>query len=224
MTHKFQKTSNCVGWYLKGVSLWIFVRGRGWYMPDCTLNKTYYIWIWTWWRHQMETLSALLALCAGNSPVTGEFPSQRPVTRSFDVFFDLRLNKRLSKQSWGWLFETPSRPLWCHCNDLNVFSPTVERGSIMTRTHIWSMIYVSLQTDFMEANHNGYLVISTGFGHLSLVTLLFMYLNRLIIKRVERYSAHAVNDSTRINDVSRNEVTIGLKMIWPRLASSHYLN
>ena len=47
----------------------------------------------------MEPFSALLALCAGNSPVTGEFPSQRPVTRSFDVFFDLRQNKRLSKQS-----------------------------------------------------------------------------------------------------------------------------
>ena len=45
------------------------------------------------WRHQMETFSALLALCAGNSQVTGEFHSQRPVTRSFDVFFDLRLNK-----------------------------------------------------------------------------------------------------------------------------------
>ena len=50
----------------------------------------------SWWRHQMETFSTLLALCAGNSPVTGEFPAQRPVTRSFDVFFDLRLNKRLS--------------------------------------------------------------------------------------------------------------------------------
>ena len=49
----------------------------------------------SWWRHQMETFSVLLAICAGNSPVTGEFPSQRPVTRSFDVFFDLRLNKRL---------------------------------------------------------------------------------------------------------------------------------
>ena len=46
---------------------------------------------YSWWRHQMETLSALLALCAENSPVTGEFPSQRPVTRNFDVFFDLRL-------------------------------------------------------------------------------------------------------------------------------------
>ena len=51
----------------------------------------------TWWRHQMETFSALLALFAGNSPVTGEYPSQRPVTWSFAVFFDLRLNKRLSK-------------------------------------------------------------------------------------------------------------------------------
>ena len=72
--------------------------------------------IHSWWRHQMETFSALLAICAGNSPVTGEFPAQRPVTWSFDVFFDLRLNQRLSKQSWGWWFETPS----CrHCNVLN---------------------------------------------------------------------------------------------------------
>ena len=64
----------------------------------------------------METFSALLALCAGNSPVTGEFPAQRPVTRSFDVFFDLRPNKRLSKQSLGSWFETPSRPIWRHFN------------------------------------------------------------------------------------------------------------
>ena len=50
-----------------------------------------------WWRHQMETFSASLAICAGNSPATGEFPAQRPVTRGFDDFFDLRPNKRLSK-------------------------------------------------------------------------------------------------------------------------------
>ena len=55
-------------------------------------------------------------LCAGNSPVTSEFPAQRSVTRSFDIFSDLRLNKRLSKLSWGWWFETPSRSLWRHCN------------------------------------------------------------------------------------------------------------
>ena len=46
----------------------------------------------------------------------GEFPAQRPVTQSFDVFLDLLLNKRLSKQSWGWWFETLSCPLWRHCN------------------------------------------------------------------------------------------------------------
>ena len=46
----------------------------------------------------------------------GESPPQRPVTRSFDVFFDLRLNKRLSKQWWCWWFETLSCPLWRHCN------------------------------------------------------------------------------------------------------------
>ena len=46
----------------------------------------------SWWRHQMETFSALLAFCAGNSPVPPyEFPAQGQVTRSFDVVFDLRL-------------------------------------------------------------------------------------------------------------------------------------
>ena len=48
----------------------------------------------------METFPALLALCAGN----------------FDVFFDLCLNKRSSKHSRPRWFETPSHPLWCHCN------------------------------------------------------------------------------------------------------------
>ena len=66
----------------------------------------------------METFSALLAIYAGNSPGTGEFPAQRPVTRSFDVFFDVRLIKRLSKHLRGWWFETLSHPLWGHRNDI----------------------------------------------------------------------------------------------------------
>ena len=63
----------------------------------------------------MEASSALLARCTRNSPVTGEFPVHKPVTRSFDICFDLRLNKRLSTQSRGCWFETPSRSLWRHC-------------------------------------------------------------------------------------------------------------
>ena len=47
----------------------------------------------------MEIFSALLAICAGNSPIPGELPAQKPVTRSFDVFSDLRPNELLSKQS-----------------------------------------------------------------------------------------------------------------------------
>ena len=71
------------------------------------------------WRHQMETFSALLDLCEGNPLVTGGFPSQRPVTRSFDVYFDLCPNKRLSKQSRRWWFETRLRSLWRHCKVIN---------------------------------------------------------------------------------------------------------
>ena len=59
------------------------------------------------------------------SPVNSQ--TQRPVTPSFDVSFDLHLNKRLSKQSWGWWFETPSVPLWRHCND-NVYVKLREHG------------------------------------------------------------------------------------------------
>ena len=51
---------------------------------------------------------------------TDEFPSQGPLTWNFDVFFDLRLNKRVRKQSWGWWFETPSHSLWRHCNELHI--------------------------------------------------------------------------------------------------------
>ena len=69
-----------------------------------------------WWHHQMQIFSAVLAICVGNSPVTGEFPTQRLAMRSFDVFFDLRLNKLLSKQLWGWWFEMLSCSLWRHCN------------------------------------------------------------------------------------------------------------
>ena len=83
------------------------------------------------------SISASLAIYAGNLPVTGKFPAQRPVTRSVDVFFDLLLNKRLRKQSWGWWFATPSRSLWRHCNDfyddflhwINVWLPQYKRSS-----------------------------------------------------------------------------------------------
>ena len=74
--------------------------------------------ITTWWRHQMEAFSALLAICAGNPPVHGELSAQRPVTRSFDVCFDLRLNKRFSKQSWGCWLETLPYPLWRHSSEI----------------------------------------------------------------------------------------------------------
>ena len=64
----------------------------------------------TWWRHQMATFSTSLALCKGNPPVTSGFPSQWPVTRSFDV---LPAPQQMVEQT----IETPSRSLWRHCNE-----------------------------------------------------------------------------------------------------------
>ena len=74
-----------------------------WYM---SLNTR--AWQNSWWRQQMETFFALLAICAGNLPVTGEFPAQTPVTRSFDVFFYLRVNK-------GWVKNREAGDLRRHC-------------------------------------------------------------------------------------------------------------
>ena len=66
----------------------------------------------------------------------GEFPTQRPVTRSFEVFFDLRLNKRLGKQSWGWWFEMPSCSLWRHCNG-QVENWLQQNHCMQAFTHVW---------------------------------------------------------------------------------------
>ena len=83
---------------------WLIINNKK-HIVKCTESVDILEWIDTdwqnikspWWRHQMAPFSALLDICAENSPVIGEFPVQRPVTRSFDVFCDLRLNKRLSK-------------------------------------------------------------------------------------------------------------------------------
>ena len=80
------------------------------------------VWVlYTCWRHQMETFSALLAICVGNSPVT----------QSFDVFFDLHLIERLSKHSRGWWFETLSCPLWRHCNNQRSHSVSPRCGKYL---------------------------------------------------------------------------------------------
>ena len=81
---------------------------------------------YAWWRHQMETFS----------PVPGEFPAQRPVTRSFDVLFDLPLNKRLSKQPWGWWFETPAWSLWRHRNGAHNVTLSSECGIVWYILHV----------------------------------------------------------------------------------------
>ena len=95
-----------------------------------------------WWRHQMETFSALLAIFVGNSPVTGEFPTQRPVARSFDIFFDLRPNIRLRKRYWGWWFKKKSCPLWRHCNAVSNFTTIAQatRVTLYTAGHLHTAV------------------------------------------------------------------------------------
>ena len=131
----------------------------------------------------METFSALLAICAGNSPVTGEFPTQRPVTRSFDFFFEMRLNKQLSKLSWGWCFETPSCSFWSHCNDVAYIIAVTLRTSItiITPSHHPSLDVVycdeSATLDFIETcSHMVYAAWCQCFSDIYVVLICVIYL------------------------------------------------
>ena len=72
----------------------------------------------SWWRPQMETLPALLALCEGNPPVTSGFPHKGQWRGT--LVFSL-ICERLSRQSRCRWFETPSRSLWCHCNVMIIY-------------------------------------------------------------------------------------------------------
>ena len=80
-------------WGQYSICCWLVKSHESPFFPFNSLSSDRFGANLTWWRHQMETFSALLALCVGNSPVTGEFSAQRPVTRNFDIFFDLGLNK-----------------------------------------------------------------------------------------------------------------------------------
>ena len=97
-SHSYLTGVTVAKWYIMLTSVGVFI------MQDTAKMRDIYL-----RRHHMETFPALLAICAANSPVT--------VTELW-FFFNLRLNKQLSKHGWGWWFETPSRPLWRHCNVL----------------------------------------------------------------------------------------------------------
>ena len=97
----------------------------------------------------METFSALLALYEGNPSVTGGIPPQRPMTRSFDVFFDLRPSKRLSRQSRRMWFETPSRSLWHHCNVESAVNDNLNKWWLWRQTLSLVLSDCKLQTILM---------------------------------------------------------------------------
>ena len=84
----------------------------------------------------------LLALCEENPPIHHWwFPSQRPVMQSFDVFFDLHLNKWLSKQLGGQSFEMPLHSLWCHCNALTQRQTSPQ---VLRILHLYSHLLLSI--------------------------------------------------------------------------------
>ena len=162
-----------------------------------------------WWCHQMETFFALLALCAGNSPVTGEFPSQRPVTWSFGVFFDLCLNKRSSKQSRRRWFETPSRSLWRHCNVL----------VLMVTMSLWKLIMILEAYWYLSKGtlHTVTYVKSAKLEHFHSSQVLAIYLTIRGTKFTDNQSSNHYSDV--IMSVMASQIT-GVSIVYSTVCSA----
>ena len=132
------------------------------------------------WRHQMEPFSALVALCAENSPVPVNSPHKGQRRGALMFSFDLHLNKRLSKQPWGWWFETPSLSLWRHCN---VLCPLQWRHVSASRRHISQATRLFVQQLFPSEHGTTGLLWGESPGHRWLPG------NGSVIRRVFQYYA-----------------------------------
>ena len=122
-------THHALNWSDKFIQL---IQAKWLIQSDPVIAQSYLIWyrVWSWSpipRENHGLQNSMMTSSNGNifrvtGHLCGEFtglPTQRPVTRSFDILFDLRLNKRLSKQSRSWWFETLSFPLSRQCNAIN---------------------------------------------------------------------------------------------------------
>ena len=120
-----EKMGQCLGWRDKTANLCLphaYLRARGLFCYkrchltniDNPIEET--DWNWSWRSHELRTLSALLALCEGNLPASGS-PHKGPVTRKFDISFNVELNKLLNKHCSCQWFEFPWF-IWHHCNVL----------------------------------------------------------------------------------------------------------
>ena len=109
----------------------------------------------------------------------GEFAGPRwiPLTRSFDVFFDLRLNKRLSKQSWGWWFETLSHPLWYHRHVFGLYHDDKIQCNMRHERMPGVLLFLFLGVDTVQQIHRIYLVLG---------------INKLWICHIYAYTRHDV--------------------------------
>ena len=110
-------------WSLTSVAheqLWYWPLTMNRPLPSTTTELRWkeYMHFFSWWRHQMETFPALLAHCAGNSPIPVDSPHKGQWRGALMFSLICAHNKRLSKEPWGWWFKTPSGSLWRHCNVL----------------------------------------------------------------------------------------------------------
>ena len=129
------------------ISQW---RGHLWppNLQWCILFYTGYMWLYFMMTSSNGNIFRVTGPLCGEFTGPGEFPTQRPVTRSFDVFFDRRLNKRLSKQPRGWWLETLSWSLWRQSNVADYYS-MFQQASTIYKTTAWGYDLKSNKTTYI---------------------------------------------------------------------------
>ena len=150
----------------------------------------------------------VIGFCVGNSLVTGEFPSQRPVTTSFDIFFHLCLNKWLSTESRRWWFEMPSRSLWCHFNGFLVsYLPSVQvlAWCHHVTSHYLNQCWSRSQSQMASLGHNGFRALSIviAFSNIPIKALartLFRQKDRETDMRMDMYAETSVLTANPTHD------------------------
>ena len=157
-----------------------------------------------------------------NPPAAGGFPTQRPVTRKFDVFFDVGLNKWLSKQSRRRWFETPSRPLWRHCNVvldfITEFSTTVVNLVILTASYVRISLIAMIRSYTWKSSQSTHTNSYGTWGHIIIKTQPSCHWNRVINKTVfifkwDPVSVLIVDFIARTLHLKRQRIFASLKLL-----------
>ena len=176
-------------------------------------------------RYYLQVPDVMMTSWNGNifretGPLCGEFTghTQRPVTRRFDAFFDVRLNKRLNKQSRRWWFVTPSRSLWCHCNESQILNSGQGTRMVVGRR--------AALTEAVDSNTggNGHISYQTNAGIELLNMIYILFFNLELIATFMLCQQYGYTNTTRDSHVDQIAGSLAMACYVAKTCTSNVSN